>query len=94
MTHQAANFSNNLLNNLLANVRICHNSLKRNNYFVLNIFYQIQYMIMFFITLGQKLEMLKQRVNHAKYRLHQIETTINNNNQYKFNKGQAINQIR
>ena len=55
---------------------------------------KIQYGIYIILTFQQKLQQLKNRVNHLNYRLYEMEQTINKNNPNNFKKGSVMNQIR
>lgn len=81
------------LDNFKAYFNVARMCLARNNPIV-NMFRQLQYIIYVICTVNQKLKIVKQRVNHMKYRLHQMEQLIQQNSSYKFTKGQTINQIR
>ena len=91
------NPSNNAITNKLENIQAFINISKmvltRNNPLV-SIFKQIQYVLYIICTINQKLKIVKQRVNHMKYRLHQMEQLIQQNNDYKFTKGQGLNHLR
>lgn len=91
------NPSNNVITNKLENfqafINVSRMVLARNNPLV-NLFKQIQYILYIICTINQKLKIVKQRVNHMKYRLHQMEQLIQQNNDYKFTKGQGLNHLR
>ncbi|MEW5819925.1 MAG: hypothetical protein AB1782_07015 [Cyanobacteriota bacterium] len=82
------------IENMKAWFNIASMCLKRNNP-LLNMFRQIQYVIYVMLTVNQKLKIVKQRVNHMKYRLHQMEQLIDaNSTSQKFTKGSSLNQLR
>lgn len=82
------------LSNMHAFINIAGMCLKRNNP-VVNIFMKIQYFIHVMCTVNQKLKIVKQRVNHMQFRLHQMEQLIQQNTSvHTAAKGKTINQIR
>lgn len=85
---------NSRLENLQAFFNVAKMSLQRNNP-ILNMLKQIQYMLYVVLTVRQKLNIVKGRVNHMKYRLHQMEQLIEQSSQsHQFTKGSTLNQLR
>lgn len=82
------------LDNMQAFFNIAGMCLKRNNP-VVNIFMKVQYFIHVMCTVNQKLKIVKQRVNHMQFRLHQMEQLIQQNTSgHTAAKGTTLNQIR
>ena len=82
-----------LLEKCQAYFNISRMCLARNNP-IITLFKKIQYMIYVICTIRQKIKIVKQRVNHMKYRLHQMEELIQQNSSTHFPKGSTINQLR